>query len=373
MLNLMFNLIVSKRSFIRIPNFFCCYIHKRSVEELKPLSKKDSSSSFSYLLNKLSLKSAFSTSGKSNTADNHDLVTHTLKSYNFTNAQIKTVLIKYSKSWSADVIKRKLDYCLSLGYSHIQLGKLVSKNPALLMTSLEDRVKPNVKILKSFLGSDQQIVKVVNRYSRLLQYDFTSSCFLPNIKTLEFYGVSHINISKLISLNPRVLTIDSVKFTKIVKSIKDIGFSPSSAIFVRAINVMSGLNPLSWDKKVGVYKSLGMSEKDVISAFLKIPQVMALSEDKIRSGMDIYVKEMNWDCSFVAAHPVLLCYSLEKRVIPRCSVMSILATKGYIEKYPSKGYTFLLISDKMFLDKYVIKYKDHVPEVLDMFKYKVKS
>jgi len=155
----------------------------------------------------------------------------------------------------------------------------------------------------------------------------------------------------------------SEQFAATVRSIKKLGIDPNMGLFVRGVSVMSGINLSTWERKVDVYKSLGWSEKEVISAFTKGPFCMLLSEEKIRRGMDFYVKKLQWMPSFLAANPVLLCLSLEKRVIPRCSVMNVLASKGLVGLSTNPSLKTLMISEKNFLDKYVIKYQDQVPEV----------
>ena len=66
-------------------------------------------------------------------------------------------------------------------------------------------------------------------------------------------------------------------------------------------------------------------------------------------------------------YPVLLGYSLERRIIPRCSVLQALLSKGLIEK------TFvphsLLCAEEVFLQKFVTPYED--PELLKVYEEKL--
>lgn len=156
------------------------------------------------------------------------------------------------------------------------------------------------------------------------------------------------------------------QFRVTVELIREMGFNPLSTMFIHGVAAVSRFNASTWNEKVALYRSLGWSHREVISAFAKQPYCMVLSEQKIRKAMDYYVKKTQWGPSFVSAHPVLLCLSLEKRVMPRCSVMRVLESKR-LETRTSSAH-FLMISEKDFLNKYVIKYKNRAPEVLEAYK-----
>jgi mTERF domain-containing protein len=66
----------------------------------------------------------------------------------------------------------------------------------------------------------------------------------------------------------------------------------------------------------------GWSEDDVLSAFRKFPQCMIMSEKKIMQVMDCLVNKMGWPSGMVAKNPVVMGFSLEKRIIPRCCASS---------------------------------------------------
>lgn len=160
------------------------------------------------------------------------------------------------------------------------------------------------------------------------------------------------------------MSADQFKVT--VELIREMGFNPLSTMFIHGVAAVSRFNTLTWNKKMALFRSLGWSHREVVLAFAKQPNCMMLSEQKIRKAMDYYVKTMQWGPSHVSAHPVLLCLSLEKRVMPRCSVIRVLESKG-LETRTSSVH-FLIISEKDFLNKYVNEYKLRVPEVLEAYK-----
>ena len=119
-----------------------------------------------------------------------------------------------------------------------------------------------------------------------------------------------------------------------------------------------------------MYRRWGWSEDEILSAFRRRPQCMQLSEKKVNKVLDFLVNKMGWQPAVVARAPVAICLNFEKRVVPRCSVVKVLLLKGLIKKDLKLG-TFLNLPVGDFLDKYVIKYEDDIPQLLDVYQGKV--
>ena len=157
------------------------------------------------------------------------------------------------------------------------------------------------------------------------------------------------------------------QFKMTVDAVRKMGLDPSSAMFVRGVGGMAGMDPLKWESKVAFSsEELGWSEQELMSAFLREPSIMQVSEKKLRRAMDFFVKKMGWGPSFLSKKPELLKYSFEQRIIPRCSVFSVLVSKGLVMENPSAS--FLTINEEKFLNFYVKKYQYQVPEVLEAYR-----
>lgn len=102
-------------------------------------------------------------------------------------------------------------------------------------------------------------------------------------------------------------------------------------------------------------------------AFKKHPHSMMLSERKINRTMEFLVKEVNLAPRSIAQCPVVLFFSLEKRIIPRCSVIKVLVSKGLVKE--DWSLTSLLVPvEKIFLEKLVIKFEEELPELMDVYR-----
>ncbi|RZC93260.1 hypothetical protein C5167_030377 [Papaver somniferum] len=122
----------------------------------------------------------------------------------------------------------------------------------------------------------------------------------------------------------------------------------------------------SWEKKLLVYKRLGWSDAEIRVSFMKLPNCMRYSEKKITLIADFLVKEMGYNRSDIASSPRVLGSSLNDTIIPRCSVLRMLVSKGLIEKL-IKPTTFATMSERRFLDKFVFKYEKKATELFKVY------
>ena len=152
---------------------------------------------------------------------------------------------------------------------------------------------------------------------------------IPNLNLLREYGVPAAKILFLVHYHPRKIGMEVDKFQKVVKEAKEMGFDPLKLQFVEAIVALSGNSKLMWERKVDVYKRWGWSHEDIHRAFGKHPLCMTLSEAKVNAQMDFYINKLGLEYSVIVHRPLLLSFSLEKRIIPRASVIQFLSSKAF--------------------------------------------
>ncbi|CAI8610623.1 unnamed protein product [Vicia faba] len=102
----------------------------------------------------------------------------------------------------------------------------------------------------------------------------------------------------------------------------DSGFDPSKYNFYVALLVKRAISKSQWDAKVDALKSWGCSQDVIFYAVKKRPNFMLRSPEKLNAVMWFWVKELGWDPSLLLAAPDLFGFSIEKRFIPRASVVS---------------------------------------------------
>jgi mTERF domain-containing protein, mitochondrial len=80
--------------------------------------------------------------------------------------------------------------------------------------------------------------------------------------------------------------------------------------------------------------------------------------------MSFWINQLGLDALVIAKVPrVIVGSSLERSIIPRASVVQYLLKKGLWKKNASLTASFLM-SDKLFLDTYINRFKEESPYLL---------
>ncbi|PSS06243.1 Transcription termination factor like [Actinidia chinensis var. chinensis] len=341
----------------------------------KSLTADEQSFTVSYLISScgLSPETSLCVSQHVNfrSADQPDSVLALLKNYGFTDTHIsKLAKIRPSVLLSDpnNTLLPKLEFFHSiLGIPTSDLANILSSNPALLGSSLKNKLIPFYYYLKNvILLDDKQVTRILKTSSRIFGLNLEKN-IVPKIAALRKLGVPASNISLLVTLHPHVLFQNNDQFDKTVKEVLEIGVNPLRSTFVYVLQMMIRTSKSNRERKMEVYRQWGWSESDIQIAFKKHPLCLGLSEKKITSVMDFLVNKMGWKPTAIARVPTVLLYSLEKRIIPRCLVIKILILKGLLIEKDVRVSTVLTTTDEYFLNKYVTKYEEVVPQLLDVF------
>ncbi|MCD7452624.1 hypothetical protein HAX54_017603 [Datura stramonium] len=152
-------------------------------------------------------------------------------------------------------------------------------------------------------------------------------------------------VPEFISKAPIILTINPQKMNKVGLRLKEMGFDVTSPAFRAAFSAMSMVSQSKMERKLETYRSMGFSDGEILNIFKLQPTCMFYSEDNIRAIVAFYVDRLHLSLSHLSQRPVFLLRSLERRVIPRCSVMEVLWSRGIISKV-CKLSSILVVSEK---------------------------
>ncbi|RXI05202.1 hypothetical protein DVH24_006459 [Malus domestica] len=264
----------------------------------------------------------------------------------------------------------KLEFFASLGLSEGDLAKTLAYEPNLLFTSLEKRIAPTYDFLRSLL-SQKNVVSVL-RCGSWIFTEGHSKKVAPNIEVLRDSGIPQSCISVLLAYHPKVFMRKPKELGELVDEVKQMGFNMQKSNSVIAIYALCGNNRSVWNRSRQLYKRWGWSEDDALSAFRRNPRCMTMSENKLMLAMDFLVNEMGWSSKMIAKRPLVLSYSLEKRLVPRCSVAKVLLLKGLIKGIENVSLSSLLEPvEKCFLERFVARYINEVPQLLSVYQGKV--
>jgi mTERF domain-containing protein, mitochondrial len=175
---------------------------------------------------------------------------------------------------------------------------------------------------------DETLLKIIRRNNSLITLDFNKN-FIPKINLLKECGLSNRNIVAPFENGSRSMSLDLHSLTQTIELIEELGIARGSRMFLYGLRAVGSFSKDKILKKVEFYKNTyGWSPEDIHFAFRKYPFMLQISEEKIKSNMDFLVKKAKLEPRSMASRPSLLGYSLEKRLVPRHHVLSILAAKG---------------------------------------------
>lgn len=249
-----------------------------------------------------------------------------------------------------------------LGLSRSGLAELIMLKPRVLIASVE----PFIKFLRPLLGSKDDVIKTLNRIQWNITDKSIETLVQPNILFLKECGTSDEMIAKFMVRNPNFFFQYPTRLKDTVNLVEKLGLTQERGAFIYAIFILGSMSKRAVKAKFDLFKSLGWSDADAISAFVRAPECVKYSEKKIRASMDYFVKELEYNPSYVASNPKILTYSLEKRIIPRLNILRILKSKELLKR--SIGlYAVASMSEKRFLERFLNPHKESVPEVLKVY------
>ncbi|KAK1295065.1 hypothetical protein QJS10_CPA16g01096 [Acorus calamus] len=308
------------------------------------------------------------------TPKNADLVLDFLRNHGFDQTQIAKVITcrpRLLELHPERNLKTKMDFFTRYGFSDSHLVSILSGDPTIFTHSLDRHIASSLEFLEGIFGTKEDVIAAIYRSMYLLN-SFHQKRLMPNISSLRDHGVPASHASKYVLNQPKTFCMaDPDRFCTAVVTVHGMSFNPLSTIFFEAVRTLL-MSKTNWEGKFELFRNLGWSKDDILSAFKRQPTCMRMSEKKIKSVFEFFVGELGWEPSSLSGFPILLCYDLEKRVIPRCSVLQVLLSKDLIKK-DMKWTTALKLTEKQFLERFVAKYEEEAPELMRTYQHMIES
>ncbi|XP_057421703.1 uncharacterized protein LOC130715602 [Lotus japonicus] len=279
-------------------------------------------------------------------ANKPDSVIAFFTNHGFSISQTQNIIGKVPELLTCNPTKRVLPKFQFLASKGSDVVTTVTRSPYFLCKSLENHIIPAFEFVRTFCQSDERAIACVLFGSNTIVIDRMKS----KVKLLLNMGVTPSNIHQLLTTWPSVLKCADLK--EAVVEVKGLGFHPSKSHFVSALRVKRGISKSLWDAKLDAFKTWGCPEDAILDAFRRYPHMMLYSIKKVNAVMSFWVGHLGWDPSVLLAVPTLFSLSLEKRLIPRASVVQYLLSRGLMKKDASLSTPFIC-TDKLFQQKFV--------------------
>nr|XP_009794322.1 PREDICTED: uncharacterized protein LOC104241104 [Nicotiana sylvestris] len=194
-----------------------------------------------------------------------------------------------------------------------------------------------------------------------------------NVLLLRNYGFSDMMIKKIVLRNPNSITQKPEWFKDFLHKVeKDFRVTPDSATFLYGFRALACQKQSTLEKNIGIFKSFGWSDDQIVEMFRKLPHCVTFSEVRIEKALNLYMKELSFEPAYLASRPALLACSMENKVVPRMQVLNILDEKK-LERRKLALYPVLMLTESKFIDYFVLPYKDQIPDLHESHKKLVTS
>ncbi|GAA0142659.1 hypothetical protein LIER_03504 [Lithospermum erythrorhizon] len=255
-------------------------------------------------------------------------------------------------------IKPKIKIFQDLGFSDTDIVCIITANPWLLMHSANNRIFPSLSVLKNVLGSVDLVARLLKVSAWFFQYDLEKT-LIPNIEFLNSCGISLEQLTRHIFNFPRFFLLRPESVKKYVQRVDEMRFPRKSKLYIYAITCLASMSVVTWERKLEVIRSLGITHDQIFVMFQRKPHALAGSQGKITGVVQVIRGSRLYDLADIVQHPGVLTASIEKRLKPRLEVIEILESRNLIQRRP--GFSAVhLITDKVFIGRFVTPYQDQL-------------
>ncbi|RZS25268.1 hypothetical protein BHM03_00058445 [Ensete ventricosum] len=246
------------------------------------------------------------------------------------------------------VLKPRMRSLQDMGFSDTEIVQLVSSSPALLY--FRD-IQSKIYFWRSLLGSNERLIKASRRQMFLLTCSL-SQTIVPNISMLRECGISKQRIVELVVAQPSIVCQTNKCIKESIKHVEDLGVSRDCKVFPHALFSVMFTSKSKFDATFATLMSFGWSQPDCVAAFKRCPSIWQYSKENLSDKMTFLMKEAGCEQTYISCHPVLLTYSLVKRLRPRYEVVNFLEQNKLLDK----GHNLLSVvklSEEMFRKKFL--------------------
>jgi mTERF domain-containing protein, mitochondrial len=297
------------------------------------------------------------------TPDRPEAIVHFFKGMGLSGTQINSLisfcpqLLSYSVP---NTLRPNLHKLMENGFTGETLTGLIQASPSILLLK---SASSRLQFWRDYLGTDDELLKIVRNNHRLLQSHIDA--VVPTINVFKDYGLSDVDIRRLFVFSGNKLkSPDSAK--KLIEDTEALGFDRKSRMFVFGLVVLGRYRKDLVKRKLEFFRNkYGWSDEEVHTAFKRFPNLVCQSEKTMKSKIDFLLGSAGFTNQSIISHPAIVGYSLEKRLVPRHHVLNVLRIKGLIRG--TIGHAAFSFSEKDFLDKFVIPYNKEVPELENIY------
>ncbi|KAG8066422.1 hypothetical protein GUJ93_ZPchr0004g38495 [Zizania palustris] len=297
-----------------------------------------------------------------------DAVRAFLRAQGLSRAEVRAVV-----SWLPTVLLSNVDATLypkfnavrALGLGRADAARLFALYPPALTYGIHSNLLPRVLFWLDLLGSTKLLMKWLNKVW-LLQYSV--DLLLRNMYTLRSLGVPDDRITTTVRLQPALIMPTPAKFQKLIDKAALCGITPSSGMYMWVLFTLRNVSEGTFRaKKAAVMSATGCTEQEFAAMFRRAPCFMGMPAELLRQKVEFLVATARCTTEYIVKNPVLLTFSLSKRMVPRCRVIETLQSRGIDIRKRMNVSTIMKLSEAKFVERFILRHKQEVPELLELY------
>ncbi|XP_066386728.1 transcription termination factor MTERF8, chloroplastic-like [Miscanthus floridulus] len=286
-----------------------------------------------------------------------DAVIAFLAGLDISGTDLATVVAKDPRLLCADVGKTlspRVAELRSLGLSSHQVGQVVLAAQTRIRSRSLGR---NFEFWLGVFGSFDELLRFVKMNGSLLSVNLDKVA-KPNLALLQRCGMQISDIPS--TFLSRVLVRSTKHLQETLARVAELGIQQGSWAFPFAFMRFAIFNREKLDSNIQLFEKLGWSRDDIASAVRKAPNILNLAPERVHKNLDFLMGDVGLQMPDIVHRPVLLLYSVERRLLPRYYLMKFLKDRGLMTSSLSFS-TIALMGNDNLLGKLVLPHEMSVP------------
>ncbi|CAD6205771.1 unnamed protein product [Miscanthus lutarioriparius] len=289
-----------------------------------------------------------------------DAVIAFLAGLDISGTDLATVVAKDPRLLCADVGKTlspRIAELRSLGLSSHQVGQVVLA----AQTRIRSRsLCRNFEFWLGVFGSFDELLRFVKMNGSLLSVNLDKVA-KPNLALLQRCGMQISDIPS--TFLSRILVRSTKHLQETLARVAELGIQQGSWAFPFAFMRFAMFNREKLDSNIQLFEKLGWSRDDIASAVRKAPNILNLAPERVHKNLDFLMGDVGLQMPDIVHRPVLLLYSVERRLLPRYYLMKFLKDRGLMTSSLSFS-TIALMGNDNLLGKLVLPHEMSVSVLL---------
>ncbi|XP_078150368.1 uncharacterized protein LOC144545693 [Carex rostrata] len=242
-----------------------------------------------------------------------------------------------------------------VGFSNEDISGIISANSAPFRFNIVSKIDFWMEVL----GSVENLSVVLKARGAALISSSLENVIMPNISFLrEHCGLSTRQIVRLIKSCPKLISSKPEFVKRVAERAEELGIDRSSVYFIEALIAVSTVSKRTIDARLNNLRNIGFSQEEVALLISRYPLTLTKSEKLVARKMEFLMKEAGCNKLHVIRNPFLFCCNLENRLIPRNIVRKLLMSKGI---RVLTFATFANVSDQKFVERFILPYENVIP------------